>query len=107
MYRYILLILPDWLRWKGDPCVPFATKTGLAMDITGQSASPSTRFAFKLFRQLASKQEKRNLFWSPASVMLCLWMLHDGATGHTREAMATVLEIADQEPEALQLVFVP
>jgi serine protease inhibitor len=76
------------------------------MDITGQSASPSTRFAFKLFRQLASEQENRNLFWSPASVMLCLWMLHDGATGHTREAMATVLEIADQEPEARQLVFV-
>jgi serpin B len=76
------------------------------MDITGQSASPSTRFAFKLFRQLASEQENRNLFWSPASVMLCLWMLHDSATRHTREAMATILEIADQEPEGLQLVFV-
>jgi serine protease inhibitor len=61
------------------------------MDINEQSASPSTRFTFKLFRQLASEQEDRNLFWSPASVMLCLWMLHDGATGHTREAMATVL----------------
>jgi serine protease inhibitor len=86
--------------------LPSATKTGLAMDITEQSASPSTRFAFKLFRQLASEQENRNLFWSPASVTLCLWMLHDGATGHTREAMATVLEIAGQEPEARQLVFV-
>jgi serine protease inhibitor len=76
------------------------------MDITEQSASPTTRFAFKLFRQLASEQENRNLFWSPASVTLCLWMLQDGATGHTREAMDTVLEIAGQEPEARQLVFV-
>jgi serine protease inhibitor len=88
------------MRW------PFATKTGLAMDITGPSASPSTRFAFKLFRQLASEQENRNLFWSPASVMLCLWMLHDGATGHTREAMATVLEVAGLDREAMQLDFV-
>lgn len=76
------------------------------MGLLAKSASPSTRFAFKLFRQLASEQENRDLFFSPASVMFCLWMLHDGATGETRESMAKVLEVADLEPEALQLDFV-
>lgn len=76
------------------------------MHLPGKSAPPSTQFAFKLFRQLASEQENRNLFLSPASVMLCLWMLHEGATGETRESMAKVLEVADLDSEALQLVFV-
>ena len=84
------------MRW------PFAAKTQQAMNLAGKSDSPSTGFAFKLFRQLASEQENRNLFFSPASVMLCLWMLHDGATGETRQSMAEVLEVAGLDPEARQ-----
>jgi serine protease inhibitor len=84
----------------------FTATTGLVEDLSDKSASSSTRFAFKLLRQLASEQEKRNLFFSPASVMLSLWMLHDGATGQTRESMARVLELAGLEPEARQLAFV-
>ena len=63
---------------------PFAVKSGLALNLSEKSVSPSARFAFKLFRQLAAEHETRNMFFSPASVMLCLWLLQEGATGLTR-----------------------
>jgi serpin B len=46
-----------------------------------------------LFRELAGG-DGSNVFFSPASVMLCLAMLHEAATGETRQAMAKALEIA-------------
>jgi len=85
---------------------PFASKSRLASELLVKSASPSARFAFKLFRQLAAEQEARNVFFSPASVMLCLALLQEGAGGLTRESMAAVLEVAGLEPEALQLAMV-
>ena len=85
---------------------PFASKSRLTSDLLVKSASPSARFAFKLFRQLAAEQEARNVFFSPASVMLCLALLQEGAAGLTRESMAAVLEVAGLEPEALQLAMV-
>ncbi len=84
------------MRW------PFAAKGELPSDFPEKSASPSRRFAFRLFRQLAGEPNARNVFFSPASVMLCLWPLHDGATGETREAMARVLEVAGLGPKELQ-----
>jgi serpin B len=86
------------MRWS------FAAKRGLPLDLPEKSESPSTRFAFRLFRQLAAEPKAPNVFFSPASVMLCLWPLHDGATGETREAMAKVLEVAGLEPKELQSV---
>jgi serpin B len=86
------------MRWS------FAAKRGLPVDLPEKSESPSTRFAFRLFRQLAAEPKAPNVFFSPASVMLCLWPLHDGATGETREAMAKVLEVAGLEPKELQSV---
>jgi len=86
------------MRW------PFAAKSELPLDLPEKSESPSRRFAFRLFRQLAGEPKARNVFFSPASVMLCLWPLHDGATGETREAMAKVLEVAGLEPKELQSV---
>ena len=87
------------MRW------PFAGKNRVAVDLPGKSAS-STRFAFRLFQQLAQEPEAGNVFFSPASVMLCLWLLRDGATGETREAMTKVLEIASLEPEVAQSLIV-
>ena len=86
------------MRW------PFAAKSELPLDLPEKSKSPSRRFAFRLFRQLAGESKARNVFFSPASVMLCLWPLHDGATGETREAMAKVLEVAGLEGKELQSV---
>ena len=86
------------MRW------PFAAKSELPLDLPQKSESPSRRFAFRLFRQLAEEPKARNVFFSPASVMLCLWPLYDGATGETREAMAKVLEVAGLEAKELQSV---
>lgn len=58
------------------------------------TGSPVSHFSFKLLRELTQEDSTSNLFFSPASVMLCLAMLYDGATGETREAFATALEIA-------------
>jgi len=78
---------------------PFARKSlaVLTSSVTDNSTSPSTRFAFKLFRELAGG-DGSNVFFSPASVMLCLAMVHEAATGETRQAMAKALEIADLNP---------
>jgi len=78
---------------------PFVRKSSavLASDVTGSSRSPSTRFAFKLFRELASG-DGTNVFFSPSSVMLCLAMVNEVASGKTRQAMAQALEIAGLDP---------
>ncbi|HYM05021.1 MAG TPA: serpin family protein [Terriglobales bacterium] len=84
------------MRW------PFASRSEPSSDVPEKSESPGRRFAFRLFRQLAGEPNARNIFFSPASVMLCLWPLHDGAAGETREAMARVLEVAGLAPKELQ-----
>jgi serine protease inhibitor len=88
------------MRW------PFAASSEPPSNRAEKSASPSRRFAFRLFRQLAAEPKARNVFFSPASVMLCLWPLYDGATGETREAMAEALEVAGLESKDLQSVVV-
>jgi len=78
---------------------PFARKLSavVAADVTETSPSPSTRFAFKLFRELAYG-DGSNAFFSPASVMLCLGMVHEAAAAETRQAMAKALEISGLNP---------
>jgi serine protease inhibitor len=73
--------------------------------VTGASSSASTRFAFKLFRELTHGHDT-NLLFSPSSVMLCALMIHDGAAGETRQAMAKALEIAELDPVDTQLTTV-
>ena len=85
---------------------PFAAKSEPRLDLPEKSESPSTRFAFRLFRQLLPESKAGNVVFSPASIMLCLWLLWEGATGETREAMAKVLEVAGLEPGELQSVIV-
>src|ERR1700674_5269754 len=85
----------------------FVRKTAavLASDVTGSSPSPSTRFAFRLFRELVSGDDT-NVFFSPSSVMLCLAMVHEVASGKTRQAMAEALEIAGLDPIDTNLTIV-
>jgi serine protease inhibitor len=86
---------------------PFVRKSSavLASDITGPSCSPSTRFAFRLFRELESGDDT-NVFFSPSSVMLGLAMVHEVASGKTRQAMAQALEIAGLDPIDTNLTIV-
>jgi len=74
---------------------PFARKSSavLTSEVKEALPSPSTRFAFKLFRELAGG-DGSNVFFSPSSAMLCLAMVHEAASGETRQAMAKALEIA-------------
>lgn len=64
--------------------------------------SPADRFGFKLFRELTRGQETSNVFFSPFSVLLCLLMAWEGASGETREAMSRVLEIAGESLDAAE-----
>jgi serpin B len=83
---------------------PFARHShsqGLIGTSTERGPFLPDRFAFKLFRQLVRANDTSNVFWSPFSVMSCLMMLWEGATGETHEAMAKVLEIVE-DPESCQ-----
>src|SRR5271170_251329 len=73
---------------------PFARKSSavLTSDVIATPSSPNTGFAFKLFRELADGGA--NVFFSPASVMLCLAVVYEAAAGETRRAMAQALELA-------------
>jgi serine protease inhibitor len=83
---------------------PFAQKSSvvLASEVTEASRSPSTRFAFRLFRELAGSS---NVFFSPSSVMLCLAMVHEVASGETRQAIAKALEIGGLDPVDTELAM--
>ena len=76
------------MRW------PFTTAKP-TQAVSDANARPATRFAFKLFGQLVAAAATQNIIVSPASVMLCLGMFQEGATGETREAIAETLEIAE------------
>src|SRR5262249_12270963 len=54
----------------------------------------TTRFAFKLFNQVAAHDHSRNIFISPASVFLALAMVYNGAAGETLQGMAEALELS-------------
>ena len=81
---------------------PFAQKLSevLAPQASVESSSASTRFAFRLFQKLNGAGNV-NVFFSPASVMLCVAMVRELASGETRDAMTKTLEFAElSEAEA-------
>lgn len=83
---------------------PFARRShpqGVVETVTETGPFLPDRFAFKLFRELVRANATSNVFCSPFSVMLCLMMVWEGATGETREAMAKALEIME-DPEGCQ-----
>jgi len=61
------------------------------------SSSPRTRFAFRLLRELLRADDAANVFISPPSVMLCLALVRELASGETRQSMASALEIAGMD----------
>src|SRR5215469_11319848 len=86
----------------------------LNSEMVESSASPHTRFAFRLFRELSRGDNTANVFFSPSSVMLCLALVRDLASGETRESMSKALEISgldlagiESEIASLNLGFKP
>jgi len=53
-------------------------------------------FAFKLFKILSRSDALKNLFFSPASIMWCLGMIHELATGETQKEIAEAIAIAGE-----------
>lgn len=92
--RKVALIWPFAQRSHSESSVGIGT-------ITESGPFLPDRFAFKLFRELVRANHTSNVFCSPFSVMLCLMMVWEGATGKTREAMAQTLEIVE-DPESCQ-----
>ncbi|HTT22886.1 MAG TPA: serpin family protein [Candidatus Sulfotelmatobacter sp.] len=76
---------------------PFSRKSDTVLngETVESRASPHTRFAFRLFRELSRANDSGNVFFSPSSVMLCLALVQELASGETRQSMAKVLEIGD------------
>ena len=71
-----------------------SVSTVLGGETRESSPFPHTRFAFRLFREVSRTNDSPNLFYSPSSVMLCLALVYELASGETRQSMATALEIA-------------
>lgn len=83
---------------------PFGRKAAVAVTPESEdtSKSPSARFAFKLFRELSRGEATSNLFFSPSSVMLCLALVYELASGETGFEMAETLEIASLDQVGLE-----
>jgi serpin B len=82
--------------------IPPATN---ASDASQQLQAASSRFALKLYDQIAKQPTGKNIFISPASIMVCLAMTYNGADGKTREAMAEALELQGMSVEDVNRAF--
>src|SRR5215217_6568651 len=60
----------------------------------------NSRFAFKLFAELAKSNIEQNVFISPTSVALALAMAYNGARGETARAIARALELGEVDQDA-------
>ncbi len=76
------------MRW------PFTSSHPAAALRDETPVDPEISFTFKLFHELTRQDPTANIFFSPCSVMLCLALVYDGATGETRSGMAKALELS-------------
>ena len=85
------------MRW------PFTRKTAL-LDVEPEEASrsSSSRFAFRLFRELCASSTTSNVFLSPSGVMLCLALVTELASSETRQQMSDALELAALDDAGLR-----
>jgi serpin B len=61
----------------------------------------TTRFALKLFTELAKQEPNKNMVISPMSISLALTMAYNGANGETQRAMARALEFGELDPATI------
>ena len=65
----------------------------------------TTKFAFHLYKQLASSNPDGNVFVSPISISVALAMAFLGAEGNTKAQMKKVLELDDMDDKSLHKCF--
>jgi serine protease inhibitor len=70
-----------------------AEKEQLEKKVDDRLIAATSRFAFKIYDQVLKQRTSKNVFISPASVILALAMTYNGAEGETRQAMADALEV--------------
>lgn len=92
----IALIMCSALPFTGGMANNLATlRTELEKEqlkkVDDRLIAANSKFAFKLYDQAVKQRGDKNLFVSPASVMLALAMTYNGAEGETRRAMADAL----------------
>jgi serine protease inhibitor len=85
------------MRW------PFPGNLAKVLNSETTVSSSHSKFAFRLFRELSRSDEIANVFLSPPSVMLCLALVHQLASGETRESIAKALEIAGLDQAGIEL----
>ena len=93
---------------KTKPCLLLAVvwAAGLQINLVTESdlsqlAAANNTFAFKLLKQVATKQPGTGVFVSPYSVATALQMAANGAAGQTKTEMQQVLETSGLSTAAL------
>jgi len=87
----------------GEAATSLALEHSPALSLAASCAA--RRFAFALFKELAHRDGPSNLFLSPASIMMCMGMAFELASGATQREMARALEIADVESRDIDCAF--
>ncbi|MCL1973426.1 MAG: serpin family protein [Bacteroidetes bacterium] len=72
------------------PAKPIVLTTKQSEKLSGDNT-----FAFNLFREVATSDDKENALISPLSVTIALAMLYNGTSPDARDEMATVLGMSD------------
>jgi serpin B len=77
--------------------------TGFAQEQSqiGTVSQSTAAFAVDLYRQLMSRGDQKNLFFSPYSIYTVLALMYGGAAGKTAQEMAAALHV-DLNPELFQ-----
>lgn len=92
-------------RWfASESSVGVRSSTGPASSYG--SASSGNEFSVRLFRELLLASPTSNVFFSPCSVMLCMAMVREVASGRTREEIGEALGLARLSPEEARLALV-
>lgn len=76
-----------------------------AAALDSRLVAANTRFAGKLFGELARRDPGKNIFISPASVAMALAMTYNGADGETKQAMAKTLALQGMNEEEVNRAY--
>jgi serine protease inhibitor len=65
----------------------------MTSEIDKELVSGNTRFALNILKELQKEDKSKNIFISPLSLSMTLAIIHNGAEGQTRDAIAKTLQI--------------
>ena len=89
-------------------CSSFDSSEGLAApveELDNRLVRANSEFGFNLFRELSLAAPEKNIFISPASIIVALAMTYNGAEGETRAAIEETLMLQDMTMEEVNKAF--